>query len=292
MTQKSILGIFIVLGLASCEALDKEEDIPSYIHIEDIEFKNTNTSLYGYAGSNITDAWVYADGDFLGVYALPCDVPVLASGETELEIGPGIKVNGIGATRAINPFYYNWESTVTLHPDSTVVIEPKVSYHNGTNIAWLEEFEDSSVSLDTNSYSDVAFERYKLPATDPTYESYVGMAKVYADAPGLKVLTKSTYTLSAYGIGVYAELDYSCNQQLVLSVIEDPEDDSQTETIMIYLNATTNGSTPVWNHLYLDLTDVVGDSDADDFGFGITAYHDSNNDTGYFYMDNLKFIYR
>ena len=51
------------LFLLSCEVINTEEDIPSIISIESIDVDGNHSS-------KITDAWVYIDNEFQGVFPL------------------------------------------------------------------------------------------------------------------------------------------------------------------------------------------------------------------------------
>ena len=279
--------------MVSCEDPDPDPSVPSYLRIEKIDFGNGQPAIYGSSGSSITDAWIFANEKLVGVFKLPCEVPILSNGQTDIRVGAGIKVNGISATRAINPFYTYYTETVTLYEDSVVTIEPVVDYATGTVVPWSEGFEDSSPSIDTIATSDVKLERLELESPNNTYGGFISRAKLTADNPGLKAITTDNYPLPQVGTPVYFEFDFSCNQEMVLSIIQEEPSGLQQEQILIYLNPTSEGSELVWKHLYLDLTDQVGFAiDADQFGIGVTAFHSSANDTGYVYMDNLKLVYR
>ena len=89
-------------------------DIPAYIEIKDFNYsdnsENTKPYTLNYHSTKITDAWVTMDGQFLGVFEIPCIIPIhlannLQSSLHSFDIYPGIKVNGISATRAQYPFY-------------------------------------------------------------------------------------------------------------------------------------------------------------------------------------------
>ena len=102
MQMRFSLFFIILLFLFSCEVINNEEDIPSIITIESIE-------LDGNHSSKITDAWVYIDNEFKGVFPLPANFPVLNTGELEIIIEAGIKKNGISSSRENYPFFTSFE---------------------------------------------------------------------------------------------------------------------------------------------------------------------------------------
>ena len=69
---------------------------------------------YDIEDANITDAWVTMDGINLGVFELPAQIPILDEGEHNFRISPGIKENGMSATRMIYPFYEIHESSENI----------------------------------------------------------------------------------------------------------------------------------------------------------------------------------
>ncbi|MDX5345959.1 MAG: hypothetical protein LPJ89_02375, partial [Hymenobacteraceae bacterium] len=76
--------LFLVLATVSgCEIINPDEETPSYIRINRIDFDPQAT---GYASAAITDAWVFASDpnrnsfELIGVYELPATVPLLISG--------------------------------------------------------------------------------------------------------------------------------------------------------------------------------------------------------------------
>lgn len=75
--MRFILFLTTLLFLFSCEVINTEEDIPSTITIESIEVDGNHTS-------KITDAWIYIDNEFQGVFPLPANFPVLKTGQQKL----------------------------------------------------------------------------------------------------------------------------------------------------------------------------------------------------------------
>ena len=96
--------IFIILCW-SCEAFDRPEKIPSFIHVEEFDFDITHSSQ-GSASEKITDVWVYVDGSIAGVYELPSTIPLHFEGNHSLKLHPGIKQNGISVDGEISDIFW------------------------------------------------------------------------------------------------------------------------------------------------------------------------------------------
>ncbi len=76
----------------------------------------------------ITDGWLYVDGEYLGAYTLPAIVPVLAEGENEVILFPGVKENGIEATPNIYPYLTQFAKHYTLNAGQTTAVQPVTDY--------------------------------------------------------------------------------------------------------------------------------------------------------------------
>src|SRR5437016_1394008 len=134
---------------ASCT--NSPEVIPSYIHIDKISFIPTDTTPQGQgsASANISDAWVSIDDKFVGTYELPCTFPVQYAGAHTIKIGAGIKVNGIGATRVVYPFYTYYSGSVNLTAKEITTVTPSVKYYTAVSFPYVEDFEGIACAIDT-----------------------------------------------------------------------------------------------------------------------------------------------
>ena len=116
------IGIALQLMLfTSCDKFKGDQTIPAYLTIDSI-YLTTSLSMQGSASAKITDAWVYVDEVQIGAFQLPARIPVLERGMHEVQILPGIKQNGIAATRAAYPFYAPIEQTLELTEGDTTTL--------------------------------------------------------------------------------------------------------------------------------------------------------------------------
>ena len=82
---------------------------------------------------------------------IPNIIPVLKNGEQKLYIAPGIKENGISATRTNYPFYVWHQEEVNLSPLDTTFINPRTSYISNC-IQWEENFNGAGSSFHQNLF--------------------------------------------------------------------------------------------------------------------------------------------
>jgi hypothetical protein len=118
--------LLVISILYSCETINPEEEIPSFLFIDDVELETS--SAQGLPSANITDVWVYTADEFLGVFPLPAKVPVLADGSSDITAVAGIKKNGITASRLDYPFFSQYNETVELNRNEICSIMPIVNY--------------------------------------------------------------------------------------------------------------------------------------------------------------------
>lgn len=149
---KSYFFILLIF-LLSCKAFDKDEIIPSYIYIEKIDLEVNNDGSQGSNAHDIKDAWILINGSLAGVFELPCKVPVLSKGETEVIIFAGIKVNGQTNNRKFYPFYDTCRKILNLKEKHIDTIKAKVKYKSAAKFVWKEDFEDMAVSLEKTGIS-------------------------------------------------------------------------------------------------------------------------------------------
>jgi len=147
MQLKLIYIFFIFLLFSRCKNIDKEEQIPSYIYIDTIQLQVKNDGSQGSNAHDIQDAWVFANGEMIGVFELPCIVPILKKDSVEIIIYAGIKANGQSNNRRFYPFYDIYKKKIHLKPTEIDTLNPVVTYKGGVKFPWIEDFEDFAVSM-------------------------------------------------------------------------------------------------------------------------------------------------
>ena len=99
--------------VSSCNIINPAEPVPAYLHVDSFSVK-TDPLTQGSSSHRIVDAWVFVDGNIVGAFEMPVNVPVLSAGMHKVTVRPGILVNGIAATRSIYPFYSGYDTVMNL----------------------------------------------------------------------------------------------------------------------------------------------------------------------------------
>ncbi len=71
---KYLIFIFSIATFSSCSLLDSDKPVPFFLDLKDPTVRTPDNT--GFDTHKITDVWVFADGQILGVFPLPAKVPV------------------------------------------------------------------------------------------------------------------------------------------------------------------------------------------------------------------------
>ncbi len=283
-TMKHIIFSFLFISFLyqSCEEININEGVPSYISIPLIEVDSAQSGV-GSNSNKITDAWVYFDNNLQGVYPLPTTFPVLLSGKKNISIKAGIKNNGIAATREKYPFYDYFNAEITLAKNSTLLLDSiVVSYADNLDFHIID-FENGSKEFEATSSSDTTF----LLANDTVFEGNSG--GVHLGSPHLTFeIATEKIQLPKVGTPVYVELNYKCNTAFQVGVFANYDQ----EPVIIQSILTINPKLE-WNKIYIDLTSaIINTQNADSHKVFISMKRDINsNEIAELYVDNFKIVY-
>ncbi|MBT6688033.1 MAG: hypothetical protein HOB05_17070 [Bacteroidetes bacterium] len=274
---------FVVFFTVSCELINPAEEIPSYIYVDEFTL-STNLLEEGENTHNINDVWIYIEGEFIGIFELPAEIPVLASGENEILLYPGIKVNGIAASRDKYPFYSNYTTSETLSPyesdEDILKLSPNVQYLSETVFEWIENFEDAGLTLDTTYNSTT---KIQIKNESGNNFGFISLDDSHID---FECISNDAFVLPQNNTPVYLELDYKNNLNFQIGLIISNPSSTDIQPV-ISLNPIEN-----WNKIYIDLTYfVVQNINASSFIIFIAASKTDEIDTAEIYIDNLKLIH-
>jgi hypothetical protein len=125
---------------------NKENDpapLPAYIHIDTIAvsvIQGQGTDMH-----LITEAWVYTDSVFQGAFHVPTTFPILGKGEINIDIFPGIRVNGQGSSPDIYPLMTVFSQKMDLNTLEETLIKPIFTYHPKARFTFVEDFETGNI---------------------------------------------------------------------------------------------------------------------------------------------------
>ena len=262
--------------LCGCEIINTEESIPSIIEIESISVDGDNTQ-------NITDAWVYINNEFQGVYPLPTSFPTLNSGSQTIIIEAGVKKNGISSSRIEYPFFSTYSIDAELTPNEKLVINPNVNY-SITTFPYVEDFEGIGTILEvvTDSLNHSLEPIYDN--SNPAFGNKHIKSVISGDANEIFECTTTNINLPT-DKQVFLELDYKCNSTLVVGIYANLTSQVNKSAI-IYLNKRDD-----WNKIYISLSEIISNyNNAQSFKIFFGMSRDTTLAQNEMYLDNIRIL--
>jgi hypothetical protein len=282
---------FLILGFTFLLSSCKEDITASWLKIDTINLE-TNSTTEGINSHDITDAWVYLDNQPIGVFELPCEIPILEEGVHDFSIRPGIKSNGINSTRTWYPFYTWDDFSLELIKGKTVSYTPTVTYKSGIEFIGREDFEDTGIILapinaeDTTKISIISKNNYPNIVK---YGDNCGRMSINSIDSIISAFTNLTLEIPAGK--TYMELDYLNTNTFAIGMISQTLTTYTRNEPFIRINSQEAGDA-VWKKIYLDLTDYVSYlSNPLYFEYYLVSALDSDKSAGDIYIDNIKILY-
>lgn len=148
------LSAFLLM-LSGCQLINPDEELPVYVSIQDARVLVDET-LNTYSPLGVKDAWVFLQGEQIGIFELPAVIPILPEKVgNSLRIGGGIFDTGLSTFRVEYPFWDDINVSIDgAEPLDTVVITPRFEYFpRDTTIIYAFEagFEGGSSNLQSIS---------------------------------------------------------------------------------------------------------------------------------------------
>lgn len=284
-----LLGILFVYG--GCDLINPEEEIPAYIYID-----NFRLSTSGDEGSDselITDAWLSVDGEFLGVFTLPAQVPVLDNGSKEIRVDAGIKDNGITDLGKIYPFYEPFITTLDLTANKTDTLRPFTTYSDDVQFTILEEFERTGHQ----------FQEIRIGASNSGIEidennvfegNSSGVLTLTPEEPTVEIASTTRFpNLTQKGFFVYIEVNYRSDVPVLFGLIGRQQNGVGTGTQLFepgFLPSDT------WNKIYFNISGLFDPSTFEEYQLVLQAFLPQENGQftlteGKVWLDNIKLLH-
>ncbi|MBL6658315.1 MAG: hypothetical protein ISP73_06925 [Flavobacteriales bacterium] len=268
---------FLIVILCGCEIINTDESIPAIIEIDTFSLDGDHTQ-------NITDAWIYIDDEFQGVYPLPASFPTLKTGNQTILIEAGIKKNGISSSRVSYPYFSTYSIDTELKPNETVTINPNVNY-SVSSFPYVEDFEGVGTILEvvTDSLNHALEPIYDN--SNPAFGNKHIKSVISGDQNEIFECTTADIILPT-NKQVYLELDYKCNSTLVIGIYANMTS-QVNKSAVIYLNVKED-----WNKTYLSLSEVISNySNAQSFKLFFGMPRDTSLIQNEMYLDNIRIVY-
>lgn len=279
--MKSFLILSILLGILS--GCIKNNPDPSWIEINEFSVVSNSNLTEGELSMNgFTNGWVYVNDKFIGVFELPCKIPILETGTAVVRVYPTILNNGISATKKMYPFMVASETTVELVQNESAVVNPVTKYIDGTTF-WIEDFEGGNIKLSAGNNSQTTL------FVDNENDNRYGRVLVNSSALIWSVYTDETSPFS-FPIGSEIFLEFECNDEAPLKTtfMYAKADGSIAQQYNITVTTAKEG----WKKMYVDLTELVVNSGGYAFWVGFEVSLPDDKTEAKVLIDNIKVVYR
>ncbi|MGC9332258.1 MAG: hypothetical protein ACP5DZ_10355 [Bacteroidales bacterium] len=284
MVRNVVIVMFLGLFF-SCDIINPEEPIPSYIHIDTAMVKPVPGKVTGF--HNFQDVWVYVDGRLVGTYQIPFTVPVLPSGQQSITLEAGIKESGQTMYRTKYPFVTSFYKDTLLPPADTLHITPVYEYVEA-NVPLYESFEDLGTKFENTESSDTSF---IIREDSNSIHGKYGYVALDINRPNFDCRTSDLYQLPK-NEKIYLEFDYKGNEKIIAGFFAKEYTDgvmSDVRYSVIVLFPSQN-----WNRIYLNLTeDIAHTTKAIEYRlfFSASKEETEDNEIGEVFLDNIKLIH-
>ncbi len=239
--MKKLLLLLTILTLGFCSCKDKHDYTPAILEISEDAFDDCfNISKYNLDHEEqITDedklramrqhkfthVQVSYGGDVLGVWELPCSVPILdvnSSDSTYVTIVPCFKKNGQSSTIKGYGFIKSYKKLVLLKKGSTTYINKEsmrefYEYHKYAKFELIEPFSSQNSFSPYNTLTSIATFDCVIDPSDPS--NRIGRITLTNDS------LRSTFTVATSSINFlvnyqsYLEIRYKCENDLDISLL-------------------------------------------------------------------------
>lgn len=285
------LGIFVITSFLLLGCVKNNPD-PSWLEVTEWTLQNNaiNVNNEGELTHDFSDAWVFVNDRFIGVFEVPFRVPLLVSGDSKITLYPTIKNNGIAATKKIYPFVEPMILQAELVQNETLTINP-VTYYKDQTIISLWDFEDpANDGMDETPQSSATL----FVSTDPSIlgaNNGNGVGQVNFDQVNNRwqATCSDQYVLPKSGAEVYVEIDYYNTLDLVTGVLA-----IEPGTVQNNVNVQINDQDPAtieWKKIYLDIKTIVsGSLNANAYQLTYDALLPDSLSSAQINLDNIKLV--
>lgn len=296
---KVFFFIFLGLTLITCE---KKDITPTYILItkEDISLSLENLDLAqfnspsGLTAHDFSDIWLTANGKKIGVWELPCKIPILAKGDVTLQLSLGIKLNGMSTTRPIYPFTQKYISNIIAQGGEVIELKPIFKYYNDNAVYFplVENFESAGTIFSSTDSSISGFTKVNDPEIIYQNENDIndintcsGLIQLRDSINSFEVMS-NLLTLPGGGKSILLEFNYKSDQEIYTGLLVNQSTSIPTQEALVVLKPT-NGK---WKKTYINLTLAVSRNYTATGFRVILAGNKNNSEIANFYFDNIRVV--
>ncbi len=275
----------IVFGQMSCDVINPEEEIPSYLKIESFELEDIpNFETFG-VSSKIVAANVIVNDETAGVISIPGKIPVFAEGDVNVTLDPLVQENGADNLLRIYPFFerVNVPVTLSLRDSTALNISTKYQEENlfrGSTFSGSDEF--FTEDLDGNNATQLTIST----TGGQVGQGSVGRIVLNEDNPLCQAATSEIAMIDiSTATQVWLEVQYKSDVDIVFGARNATNENSQEFGIR---------AKDEWNTIYFDAANFLFSNNITIFQLTLSAKlpEDWGGGDAEILLDNVKFVYK
>lgn len=285
--MKRIIGFFIfsiiILGFSACNLTDNDQPIPFFLDLSMPTVKAPKD--LGDDTHKITEVWVFADNQILGVFPLPAKVPVVLTGkEVEITIFAGIRNNGMNDTPVFYPFYQVITKKVNASANEVINIPLTFEYKPETKFPVNESFETGNVfNFDIDSKPETFI---TVTADDASLGANCGVVTLNNNLRFVEVGTTAEVQKGENSRGEsYIEFDYKGNGEIAVGIAKFRGGVINIEYVLFVPGRDE------WNKIYVDVTDKLSPDDYEQYRLLLAFTKTGSSLESKVYVDNFKHVH-
>ncbi len=286
MRVKNLLSFIPVLVLLSaCNVINPPENVPTYVKIDSVILDIDNPSLQGSAAHGISSIWIYYNNSPVGIFDIPCNVPVITEGERgSLSVIPGITLNGLVDLQPQYPFYRFDTITLNSTPGGTVNYTPVTGYTKAAKFPYKEDFEvgNSFIALTPELDNDTSISntRDKSLVFEGGGSGYIELNTTHSFSESIN------NTGFPIPIGeAYLEINYKCTVPFEVGLYN-----TLNTGVDVYEYIMGIKASDTWKKMYVELGTYTGKYPGKDYKVLIKASLPDGMSSGYVLIDNIKIV--
>ena len=281
-----LLALLYSIVVSGCDLINPPETIPTRIELEPVDL--IVDVGQGSDRHKITDLWVYADHNIIGVFPPSGDISYLGQSEqTTFSFRPGIRNNGIASEAIIYPMYTPFEITLPTKEGDVSHINPVTRYLPDAEFSLLSDFETNNEFTDNRD--SVAASFVTRSTNDPFEGSYSGEIVLSEEANFIEVgHAFAMGDLPTDGTSTYLEFWYKSEMDMSIGILGISLDGQQFSNFFYLVKPSEN-----WNMLYIELTGLLETSDFPAYKILFRSLYPDNATKPELkiYLDNIKVVH-
>lgn len=283
-TGMTYVFMLFLLMLAGCQLNDNDRPVPSYIYVSDPVMLAPGT-INTPDSHKITDVWVIADGQLLGIFPLPAYIPLEVTGnETQVEIRGGIRNNGMNENSVEYAFFEPVFYTYTAQPLDTVSVPLVFRYKDNIKMPVNESFEGNvrfNTNLNPNNPVNII-----ISTDDFSTGSRSGLIELTPENNFIELASNDGVRKESHSRGrSFVEFDYKGDDEIAVGVAKLWNGNLDVQYVLFVPGKKD------WNRIYVDITNVVSPHDFDIYYIVLGVTKLTNSAVSRTYIDNVRHVH-